>query len=244
MEVSACRPARAKIFVLLIPVLLIGVGGASFVYAAEPLSPESTMTKSVKASNKDHVMLIAHRGAPSGNPEHSLASYRRVVSQGSIFLEADVVPSKDGVLFVTHDNNLKRTTGRNITITKNKAKRLDKVKLKNGEKLLRLSELFDAFGKDVFYVIETKSAYVPDGRSRVMDKKLVRLIGKYGLARRVMIQSQSMDSLRTIHAKLKSAPYMYITEKDPKSKLVKKSNHCRASSMWSQSHMPKRQKPS
>ncbi|MDR1197300.1 MAG: glycerophosphodiester phosphodiesterase [Candidatus Nomurabacteria bacterium] len=193
-----------------------------FVYAAaKPLAPKSTMSKSVKASSKNHVMLIAHRGGSPKHPESSLSAYYSAISSGSIFLEPDIVPSKDGVLFVTHDNNLKHLTGKNITVSKTTSKKLDRIKLRNGERLMRLSEMFNNFGDDVFYVVEPKSYYVSPRSARKMDKKLIKLIKKYGLEKRVMIQSQSMSSLKFIHSKLRSVPYMYITQ-NVKVDLIKK----------------------
>jgi glycerophosphoryl diester phosphodiesterase len=130
------------------------------------------------------------------------------------------MPSKDGVIYVCHDDNLKRTTGKNVKITKTSSKKLDKVKLKNGEKLPRLSEVFDRFGDSVFYVIETKN--IGGKKARQMDKKLIKLIKKYHLKDRIMLQSQSLKSLRTVHKAFKSMPYMLIFTKGNLTKTVKR----------------------
>jgi glycerophosphoryl diester phosphodiesterase len=165
-------------------------------------------------------MVIAHRGTPQKNPDHSIAGYRQAVSQGSIFLELDLQLSKDGILYVAHSNNLKKLAGKNITISKSKAKTIDKAKMKNGENVHRLSEIFRVFGKTVFYVIETKTDG-NGGKTRRMDNRLLKLIGKYGVEKRVMIQSLSLGSLKRIHKKYKRIPYMYITYKIPKKRLPK-----------------------
>jgi glycerophosphoryl diester phosphodiesterase len=196
------------------------VGWTSVIYGAEPLRPKSTMLKSVKASNSQHIMLIAHRGTPQNNPEHSIAGYRLAISQGSIFIEPDLVMSKDGVIYVCHDRNLKRTTGKNVDITKTNSKKLDKIKLENGEKLHRLSEVFDEFGDSVFYVAETKN--IGGKQARQMDRAFIKLVKQYQLQKRIMLQSQSLDSLKAVHKVLKSMPYMYITQKDSGKGLIKK----------------------
>jgi glycerophosphoryl diester phosphodiesterase len=201
--------------------LAVVTGSFSVAYAAEPLAPKATMADSVKAAGKNHVMVIAHRGTPRDNPEHSITGYHQAVSDGSIFLEADIVMSKDGVLYVTHDDNLKRTTGKNIFVSKSASKQLDKIKFSNGDKLLRLSELFDEFGKDAFYVLETKSDKLPPAKAREMDKKFVRLVEKYKMRKRVMLQSQSVASLKRIHSELKNISFMYISERDAKPDLPK-----------------------
>lgn len=57
--------------------------------------------------------LIAHRGLHDNKgpaPENSMAAYRRAVQAG-FGIEMDVRESKDGILFLSHDDNVKRTTG-------------------------------------------------------------------------------------------------------------------------------------
>jgi glycerophosphoryl diester phosphodiesterase len=201
--------------------LFVAVGGFCPVSATEPLQPQSTMAKSLKASGRDAVMIIAHRGGCPDYPESSLRAYRQAIRRGSIFLEADIQMSSDGVLYVSHDNNLKRTAGKNVTISKTNSKRLDKIRLKNGGRLLRLLKLFKEFGKDAFYIIETK-VVKDDSGARRMDNKLVRLIKKCHLEKNVLVQSQSLKSLRTIHESLKSMPYMFISDKVSKRGIKRK----------------------
>lgn len=54
--------------------------------------------------------LIAHRGASSYAPEHTLESYRLALAQGADFVEQDLQITKDGVLVCLHDETLERTT--------------------------------------------------------------------------------------------------------------------------------------
>jgi glycerophosphoryl diester phosphodiesterase len=54
--------------------------------------------------------LIAHRGASSYAPEHTLAAYDLAVTQKADFVEPDLAVSKDGVLVCLHDDTLDRTT--------------------------------------------------------------------------------------------------------------------------------------
>jgi glycerophosphoryl diester phosphodiesterase len=55
-------------------------------------------------------LVIGHRGAPAHVPENTLASFRLGVRLGADALEADLVMSRDGVLVVSHDAELSRTT--------------------------------------------------------------------------------------------------------------------------------------
>ena len=55
-------------------------------------------------------LVIGHRGAPAHLPENTLASFRLAARLGADALEADLVMSRDGVLVVSHDPELSRTT--------------------------------------------------------------------------------------------------------------------------------------
>ncbi|MFJ4037473.1 glycerophosphodiester phosphodiesterase family protein [Microbacterium sp. NPDC090007] len=55
-------------------------------------------------------LIIGHRGAPGYLPEHSRISYQRAVRAGVDAVEPDVVPAKDGVLVVRHENEIGATT--------------------------------------------------------------------------------------------------------------------------------------
>ncbi|EFC44945.1 predicted protein [Naegleria gruberi] len=50
--------------------------------------------------------LIGHRGAPNLRPEHTYESYLLAFQQDADYIEFDVMPSKDGVLMVTHSFEL------------------------------------------------------------------------------------------------------------------------------------------
>jgi glycerophosphoryl diester phosphodiesterase len=54
-------------------------------------------------------VVIAHRGASSTAPEHTISAYDRAISAGADYLELDVQRTKDGVLVVVHDVTLDRT---------------------------------------------------------------------------------------------------------------------------------------
>jgi len=54
--------------------------------------------------------IIAHRGASGPRPEHSPQAYALAFALGADAVEPDVLPSRDGVLFVRHDIDLASTT--------------------------------------------------------------------------------------------------------------------------------------
>ncbi|MDF3148310.1 glycerophosphodiester phosphodiesterase family protein, partial [Streptomyces sp. T21Q-yed] len=51
-----------------------------------------------------------HRGAAGWRPEHTAASYTYAVQTGADWIEPDLVPTKDHVLVVRHENEISQTT--------------------------------------------------------------------------------------------------------------------------------------
>ncbi|KHK64237.1 glycerophosphodiester phosphodiesterase [Pseudomonas frederiksbergensis] len=83
--------------------LLLGVGQA---HALETPSPKALATQ----LGIPHPAVIAHRGASFDAPESTAPAYKLARDLGADYLELDLQRSKDGVLFVLHDDSLLRTT--------------------------------------------------------------------------------------------------------------------------------------
>jgi len=60
--------------------------------------------------------IIAHRGASGYAPENTLKAFKLAVEMGSKDFEFDVHRTKDGILVVHHDFDLKRTAGKDVKI--------------------------------------------------------------------------------------------------------------------------------
>lgn len=55
-------------------------------------------------------LVIAHRGASGYRPEHSRAAYELAIALGADAIEPDIVPTRDGVLVLRHENEISGTT--------------------------------------------------------------------------------------------------------------------------------------
>lgn len=55
-------------------------------------------------------LVIGHRGAAGWRPEHTAAAYTYGVQVGADWIEPDLVPTKDHVLVVRHENEISQTT--------------------------------------------------------------------------------------------------------------------------------------
>ncbi|MFI6486399.1 glycerophosphodiester phosphodiesterase family protein [Streptomyces sp. NPDC050564] len=55
-------------------------------------------------------VVVGHRGAAGWRPEHTAAAYTYGVQTGADWIEPDLVPTKDHVLVVRHENEISQTT--------------------------------------------------------------------------------------------------------------------------------------
>ncbi|MEG0377945.1 MAG: glycerophosphoryl diester phosphodiesterase membrane domain-containing protein, partial [Eubacterium sp.] len=60
--------------------------------------------------------VTAHRGSSVNAPENTIAALEGAIADGADYAEIDVAQTRDGVIVVSHDNNLKRISGHNINI--------------------------------------------------------------------------------------------------------------------------------
>ena len=66
----------------------------------------------------DKPMISAHRGDSVTAPENTLKAFESAIEHNADYIELDVQQTKDGIIVVMHDSNLKRTTGLNKNIWK------------------------------------------------------------------------------------------------------------------------------
>lgn len=57
-----------------------------------------------------HPLVIAHRGASGYRPEHTRGAYELAIAMGADAVEPDIVPTRDGVLVLRHENEISGTT--------------------------------------------------------------------------------------------------------------------------------------
>jgi glycerophosphoryl diester phosphodiesterase len=64
--------------------------------------------------------IIAHRGASGAYPENTLLAFQKTLEEGADGVEFDLHQTKDGVLVVHHDFDLKRTAGTPLSIAESR----------------------------------------------------------------------------------------------------------------------------
>lgn len=149
--------------------------------------------------------IIAHRGASGYAPENTLAAFRRAETMGATEIEFDIQLSKDGKLVVIHDDTLDRFgfPGRAVVeMTLAELKSLDMGGWFDGgefagERIVTVSEIFDAFGEMFIYHAEIKAP------SQALADDLIALIESRGYRERVIVTSFDYDIL------------LYVRERHP-----------------------------
>ncbi|TLS36554.1 glycerophosphodiester phosphodiesterase [Pseudalkalibacillus caeni] len=177
--------------------------------------------------NDEQFLVVGHRGVSGLAPEHTLASYDLVKGQKGDYIEVDLQMTKDGELIAMHDTKVDRTTngtGEVRDMTLDEIKQLDAGSWFNekfpeyakeeyeGLKVPTLEEVFQRYGKDARYYIETKSPDVYPG----MEEKLLNLLEEYNLtgpneeSSKVIIQSFSQESLLKVHDLNENIPLVQL----------------------------------
>ena len=233
--------------------LLVGLFVIAFC-AAGAAPAGATQTEAVQADSElagGPVLNIGHRGTAGLASEHTTASYDLALELGADYIEQDLRMTKDGVLVVVHDEDLDRTTrgpAENCTgpvsgKTLAQIKTCDVGSFFNeryheyardenaGLKVLTLEEVFQRYGKQTNYYIETRSSEAPPGNPGVddssgMEEELLRLMDQYGLREpaadswRVLIQSFVPASLAEIHAQDPTLPLVQLYSAEETSETI------------------------
>lgn len=131
--------------------------------------------------------IYAHRGASGERVEHTFQAYDLAISQGAKNIELDLVTSKDGTLWVSHDLTAKAMTlvdkkYSDMTDKEISQLRITKLRTKDDIAILKLSDVFNRYGNRINYVIETKP-------KQNQDAKLVSMIKDLKLQKNVVYQT-------------------------------------------------------
>ncbi|MDC0910943.1 glycerophosphodiester phosphodiesterase family protein [Candidatus Marinimicrobia bacterium] len=76
-------------------------------------------------------MLFSHRGVTNDYPENTLEAYKESEKRGFTGIELDIISSKDGVLYCSHNHQLEQETDSSGYIHQMISTKLDKIKNRN-----------------------------------------------------------------------------------------------------------------
>lgn len=158
--------------------------------------------------------IFAHRGNSSVYPENTMISFRSAVELGADGIETDIHLTKDGILVITHDEEISRVsdgTGMVKDMTYEELQKFDfglwKDEKFKGEKIPTLNNLLDLLeGTEMVLNIEIKMGFVlyPG-----IEEKLLDTIKSRGFMDRVIFSSfnhYSLARLKGLDMSAKVAP--------------------------------------
>lgn len=140
--------------------------------------------------------VVGHRGDPTKYPEETIQSDNSAFNSGADYVELDLHLSKDGVLVVSHDDDLFRVTHTHAIVSQNNFQALSQLQYDNGEHIISLDQLFKYYQNkpNTKFVLETKIDHGLDP-SYELEDKIAQTVKKYHMEKRIMIHSFSNASL-------------------------------------------------
>lgn len=141
-----------------------------------------------------HVICYAHRGASAYEVGNTMAVFRLAVEQGADGIETDIRETLDGVLVLSHDDELKAASGEVYSIRETAYEQLRFLGFSTGDKAYKictLDELLSEFSKaNLQFALEIK---VPG-----IEKKVVDVVQKYGIEEKTVITSFQWEYIENV----------------------------------------------
>ncbi|MCG8920903.1 glycerophosphodiester phosphodiesterase family protein [Lentzea sp. CC55] len=144
--------------------------------------------------------IVAHRGASTDRPEHTIGAYELALEEGADGLECDIRLSRDGEIVCVHDRTLSRTSNGRGTVS---ALSLEQLKAydygswhRHGQPagLLVLDELLELVkGTNVQLFVETKH---PVRYRNDVERKLAEALKRHRLDAQIVMMSFSPTAVK------------------------------------------------
>ncbi|MBD3672070.1 MAG: glycerophosphodiester phosphodiesterase [Planctomycetaceae bacterium] len=145
--------------------------------------------------------VTAHRGASGEAPENTLAAVRLAIEQGTDWVEIDVQETKDGVVVVAHDSDLKKVSGADVKIWEATAEELRQIDIGSyfdpkfhRERVPTLEEVLEVCRGKVGLNIELKYY----GHDQNLEQRVVELVEEYGMQDNVKVMSLKLKGIQKI----------------------------------------------
>lgn len=148
----------------------------------------------MKFETNKKILIAGHRGNPSVLPENTLESFKSAIECGVDMLETDIHLTKDNVLILMHDDDVKRTTDGEGLIrekTYEEIKTLNAGTAKQPMSVPTLREFleYSAGIPDLLLNLEIKVYLETEGPERVAYtvNETVRMCEELGLGKQIML---------------------------------------------------------
>lgn len=133
-------------------------------------------------------LIVAHRGDPESHPDNMIRSIISAAESGATSIEFDIWMSKDGHIFLNHDNVTtnfsEKLKCKEATRAQLEALTYNGPHAQAGDKIAFLEEVFELFATE--YTDKVMTIEVKDVRTEVIDKT-VALAKQYGVEGRMLL---------------------------------------------------------
>lgn len=158
--------------------------------------------------------ITGHRGNSTEAPENTHAALEAAIANNADYVEIDIAETKDGVLVVSHDNNIKRISGQNIDIWNSNYDDIKDIDIGSwfspefsGERLMTLDEAIETCRGKVKMNIELK----PTPHDHEFVEKSVAVIQKQNFKDECVLASLDYPTIERIKQVDPSIRTAYIT---------------------------------
>lgn len=147
-----------------------------------------------------NIKVIAHRGQCSGEPENSLKAIKSSIICKVDYAEIDVQETRDGVVVLMHDRNLKRLTGSNKNVDELNFNEIEKLSIESLgqthyiERIPTLDSVIKECNNKLNLIIEIK----PYGNTVDLTNKVVKIIDDNNFANQCKVHSVSYSILLNV----------------------------------------------
>ncbi|KGM95204.1 glycerophosphodiester phosphodiesterase [Clostridium novyi A str. 4552] len=167
-----------------------------------------------------NVKVTAHRGNIQRAPENTLSSVREAIKSKADFAEIDVVESKDGKIFLSHDINLKKNIGMdkeawqlNYDDIKEYNNKFNPTRTFEDKKMPLLRDCMDLANGKIKLNIEIKAS--PHEKDIV--KKVVDMIKEKDFEKECVVTSldyETIQEVKKLNSKIKVGYIMFLAKGD------------------------------
>ena len=145
--------------------------------------------------------VTGHRGNSTEAPENTRAALEAAIANNADYVEIDIAETKDGVLVVSHDNNIKRISGQNLDIWNSNYDDLKNIDIGSwfspefsGERLMTLDEAIETCRGKVKMNIELK----PTSHDHEFVEKAVDVIQKQNFKDECILASLDYPTIERV----------------------------------------------
>lgn len=159
--------------------------------------------------------ITAHRGASVKYPENTFSAFIGAKELGADWIELDVQETKDGIVIVSHDSNLKRVSGVDLNIYEATYKEISKLDVGSFKDRKYSDERVPLFEEVVKWAKENNMKLnveiKPTGYEKNLEKNVVEIIKDNNYKDYCVVTSQVYDVLEKVKKIDKNIKTVYVT---------------------------------